>query len=164
MHLCRLLIDYELEAGRLLADWLRADGRLEADETGAVFQRLLFVLLVAWNQCHLAEANFADFAFDPHSQPPGENQDDLLARVVVWLGATALGLGVVPDLKLLAGDGRAVGRGMSRRYNRGWHLIQLEKWHDSSASSVSRAMDSTTHDTPDPRTALLHRQPCRNIF
>ena len=42
--------------GPLLAGRLRAGSRLETHEAGAVFQRLLFVLLVAQDQRHLAGA------------------------------------------------------------------------------------------------------------
>jgi hypothetical protein len=53
----------------------------------------------------------------------------------MWLGAASFGFRVVTDFQFLAGNGRTVRGGVTRRNQRAGHLIQLEKWHDSSDSN-----------------------------
>lgn len=113
----------------LLTNWLRPSRRLETYETRTVFQCRLLVLLVTEDQRYLAGPDISDVVVYPHADLAREHHDDLLARVVVRLGAGPLGLGVVTDFQFLAGNGRPVSRGVPRRYGGFRHFLELEEWH-----------------------------------
>src|SRR6185436_861572 len=120
---------YPITSTRLLAVRQRAGLRLEADETRAVFERDLLVLLIAQYERHFSRPDVARFGADAHSQPARQDQHDLPARVVTGLRSGSFRLRVPADLQLFAGDGRTLSGGMARRDDGARDLVQLEEWH-----------------------------------